>query len=229
MCSFKMNLQGDSIGYIGAFLSGILVSFTPCIYPLVPVTLTFIGIKSGSSRLRGLILSLIYVLGVAITYSILGVVASLTGRLFGQISIHPISFLLIGNACIIAGLSFFDIININFTGIRLQNKVKRTGGYFSAFLLGLTSGLVVGPCIGPALGAILLIVANKQNIIYGASLLFVFAYGMGFLLILLGTFSAVFLNLPKSEIWLARIKKICGFILIGIGEYFLIKAGRLMW
>jgi thiol:disulfide interchange protein DsbD len=156
----------------------------------------------------------------------LGLIPSLTGTLFGKVSNHPVSFFIVGNACIIAGLSFFDIINISFTRIRLQNKIKKSGGYFSALLLGLTSGLVVGPCLAPALATILLIVAGRQNIIYGASLLFVFAYGVGFLLILIGTFSGLFLSFTKSEIWLLRIKKIGGFILIGIGEYFLIKAGR---
>ena len=204
------------------------MSFSPCVYPLVPVTLGFIGVKAGSSRLRGLTLSLIYVLGLAITYSILGLIASLTGRLFGQISTHPVSFFIIGNACIIAGLSFFDIINISFKGIRLQNKIKMKGGFFPVFLLGLASGLVAGPCTAPALGTILFYVAAKQNIFYAASLLFVFAYGMGFLLILTGTFSAVFVNLSQSGIWLERLKKLSGFILLGIGEYFLIKAGSLM-
>ena len=204
------------------------MSFSPCVYPLVPITLGFIGVKAGSSRLKGFLLSLIYVLGLAITYSILGLVASLTGRLFGQISTHPLSFFIIGNACIIAGLSFFGIINIGFTGLRLQNKIKMKGDFLSAFFLGLVSGLVVGPCIAPALGTILLYVAAKQNVFYGASLLFVFAYGMGVLLILVGTFSALFVNLSRSEIWLARLKKLSGFILLGIGEYFLLKAGRLM-
>ncbi len=223
-----MSLQGNSLGFIGAFLGGVLVSFSPCVYPLVPVILGFIGVKAGSSRLRGLILSLVYVFGLAVTYSILGLIASLTGRLFGQISSHPISFLIIGNACIIAGLSFFDIFNISFTGIRLQNKIKMRGDILSVFLLGLASGLIAGPCTAPALGTILLYVATKQNIFYGASLLFVFAYGMGFLLILVGTFSAVFINLSHSGIWLRRLKKLSGFILLGVGEYFLIKAGSLM-
>lgn len=223
-----MSAQVNNLSFIGAFLGGVLVSFSPCVYPLVPVTLGFIGVKAGSSRLRGLVLSLVYVSGMAVTYSILGLFASLTGKLFGQIASHPVSFLIIGNACIIAGLSFFDIINMGFTGLRLQNKVKMKGDILSVFLLGLVSGLIAGPCTAPALGAILLYVAAKQNIFYGVSLLFVFAYGMGVLLILTGTFSAVLLNFSHSEAWMARLKKVSGFILLVIGEYFLIKAGRLM-
>ena len=214
--------------YVSAFLGGLLVSFSPCVYPLIPVTLGFIGVKAGSSRIKGLTLSLVYVLGLAVTYSMLGLSASLTGKLFGRISTHPLSYLLIGGICIIAGLSFFDIININFTGIRLQNKIKRRDGYLPAFLIGLASGLVAGPCTTPVLGTILVYVASRQNVLYGMSLLFVFAYGMGFLLILAGVFSALLSRLPKSETWLRRIKKLGGIILIGMGGYFLIKAWRLM-
>jgi len=222
-------LQSNPLSFIGVFLGGLVVSFSPCVYPLVAVTLGFIGVEAGSSRLKGFFLSLVYVSGIAITYSILGLIASLSGRLFGQISSHPLSFLVVGNACIIAGLSFFGVININFFGVRLQNKVKATGGVFSVFIMGLISGLVVGPCTAPVLGTILLYVATKQNIFYGISLLLTFAYGMGFLLILVGTFSSILVNLPKSGIWLLRLKRLSGFILLGIGEYFLIKAGRAMW
>jgi thiol:disulfide interchange protein DsbD len=223
-----MILQGDSLGYIGAFIAGIVVSFSPCVYPLVPVVLGFIGVRAGASRLRGLSLSLVYVSGLAVTYSILGLIASLSGKLFGQVAAHPLSYFTIGNVCVIAGLSFFDVIKISFTGLRLANKVTRDKGYLSSFLLGAASGLVAGPCTAPALAAILVYVAGKQNIIYGTSLLFVFAYGMGFLLILVGTFSSIFLSLPKSEKLFSGIKKLCGFILLAIGEYFLIQAGRLM-
>ncbi|RKY31362.1 MAG: hypothetical protein DRP74_04990 [Candidatus Omnitrophota bacterium] len=224
-----MSLPGDSIGYLGAFFAGVLVSFSPCTYPLIPITLSFIGVKGGASLKKGFILSSIYVLGISITYSILGFAAALTGKLFGQLANHPLSFLIIGNACIIAGLSFFDIINIDFSKLFTQKKIFKIKDYPSVFIFGLISGLAVGPCVAPALGVILLLVANKQNIIYGASLLFVFAYGVGFLLILVGTFSSLLLRLPKSGSWLGKLKKISGFVLIGMGEYFLIKAGSLIW
>jgi thiol:disulfide interchange protein len=203
------------------------VGFSPCVYPFIPVTLSFIGIKAGASRLKGFRLSIVYVLGMAITYSVLGLIAALTGKLFGQIAANPISSLIVGNACIIAGLSCFDIINIK-AGVYLQHKVKRKGDYISVFLFGLVTGLIAGPCTAPVLGAVLLYVASKQNIFYGASLLFVFAYGMGFVLIIAGTFGSLVLHMTKSEVWMMRIRKISGFILIVIGEYFIIQAGRLM-
>jgi len=224
-----MSAHASPLNYLTVFLGGVLVSFSPCVYPLIPITLGFIGIGSGSSRLKGLALSLVYVFGIAVTYSILGIIASLTGKLFGQISTHPLSFFIMGNVCILAGLSFFDIITIKFSGIRLQNRIKPGSNFTAVFLLGLVSGLVAGPCTAPALGAILVYVASRQNVFYGASLLFVFAYGMGLILILAGTSSAAFFGLAKSPVWLARLKKLSGFILIGMGEYFLIQSGRLMW
>jgi cytochrome c-type biogenesis protein len=224
-----MELQADSLSYASAFLGGIVVSFSPCVYPLIPITLSFIGVKAQASRSRGLFLSLVYVLGLAVTYSILGFVAAATGSLFGRIANHPIASLIVGNACILTGLSFFDVININFYGLNLGNKIKSKSGFISAFILGLISGLAVTPCTAPVLGTILVYVASKQNIIYGISLLFVFAYGMGFLLILLGTFGALLVKLPKYEARFSLIRKLCGFIFILIGEFFIFKSGRALW
>ncbi len=222
-----MNPQASSIGYISVFLGGLVVGFSPCVYPFIPVTLSFIGLQAGASRLKGLCLSLVYVFGMAVTYSALGLIAALTGRLFGQIAANPIPYLIVGTACIIAGLSFFDLFNIK-AGLYLHNKIRRTGGYLSVFLLGLVSGLIAGPCTAPVLGTVLIYVASRQNVFYGASLLFVFAIGMGSLLILTGTFGSIVLHMTKSEVWIMRLRKASGFIMIAVGEYFIFQAGRLM-
>lgn len=220
-------LQGETISYLGAFMGGVLVSFTPCVYPLIPITLSFIGIKGHVSHMRGFSLSAVYVLGLAFTYSMLGLIASVTGTLFGRVAASPISSLVVGNVCIIAGLSFLDVIHFRWAGLALQNRIKRTGGFFPVFLLGIVSGLVATPCTAPALGAILVYVASKQNIFYGSSLLFVFAYGMGFSLIIAGTVGHLIIKLASSQKWLYRMQEISGFILIAVGEYFILQAGRL--
>ncbi|MDP2939692.1 MAG: cytochrome c biogenesis protein CcdA [Candidatus Omnitrophota bacterium] len=210
-----------------AFGAGVLVSFSPCVYPLAPITLSFIGIESKGSKLKGFRLSCIYVLGLAVTYSILGAFAAFTGKLFGQIATHPVSYIIAGNVFVLFGLSFLGVFDIPVFGLYLHNRIKITS-QLSVFLFGMISGLVVGPCTAPALGAILVYVATKQNLIFGMSLLFSFAYGVGALLILVGTFGSVLLGLPKSGEWLVRIKIIGGIILIVAGEYFLIQAGRRM-
>jgi len=216
-----MNLLGNPIDYVLVFWYGVLVSFSPCVYPLIPVSVGYIGIESGTSKLKGLFLSLTYVTGLAVTYAILGIVASLTGRIFGEISSHPLTYIIVGTLIIIFGISMFDIFHL-----RMPNLVKfpafRKQGYFSTFILGLSSGLIVGPCTTPILGTILAYLATKKSIIYGATLLFVYAYGMGLILILAGTFSALLLSLPKLGSRMLYFKRFAGMLLVLIGVYFII-------
>ena len=211
--------------FVLAFGAGVLVSFSPCVYPLLPITVGCIGASTQKDRFHSFLLSLIYVLGMAITYCILGVFASLTGKIFGQISSSPISFFIIGNICIIFGLSMLGVFEMHLPNFFL-NKGKGRKSKFTVFLLGATSGLIVGPCTAPVLGAILVYVATKQNLFYGMFLLFSFAYGMGALLILSGTFSGLLANMPKSGKWMYTIERFGGVLLILAGEYFLINAGK---
>ncbi|MDD5006221.1 MAG: cytochrome c biogenesis protein CcdA [Candidatus Omnitrophica bacterium] len=218
-----MNLAGSPLDFLIAFFAGVLVSFTPCVYPLVPITVGYIGASASGSRLKGFLLSLIYALGVATTYSILGILASLTGKVFGQMAGNPWSYFILANVCIFFGLVLWDVFTIPMPVFNTTKIVPKS--IFLVFLLGLVSGLIVGPCIVPVLATILIYVATKQNLLYGVFLLFCFAYGLCTVLILSGTFSSILVNLPKSGIWATRIKKFCGLILIGAGEYFLIQAG----
>lgn len=219
-----MILVGRPLDFIVAFLGGVLVSFTPCVYPLIPVTVGYIGGLAYGSRLKGFILSVIYALGVATTYSVLGAIASLTGRIFGRIAGSPWPYFIVANVCIFFGLVLLDVFSIPLPAFSAKKIEAKS--VLSVFLLGLISGLVVGSCTTPVLATILVYVGTRQNLLYGILLLFCFAYGLCTILILAGTFSGIFVNLPKSGIWLGRIKKFCGIILILAGEYFLIQAGR---
>ncbi len=219
------------------------MSFTPCVYPLIPVTAGYIGIQAKGSKLKGLIYSFIYITGIAITYSFLGLLVCLTGTIFGKISSHPLTFILVGSIIIVFGLSMLNIFAINFPIIlrppryaqgpqdeqltyrknsltaQLSHLKKKT--WLSILLLGLTSGLIVSPCVVPALGAILFFITTTKNIVCGITLLMTFAYGMGLILILVGTFSTIMLNLPKSGKWLVYVERICAIIIIGVGIYFI--------
>jgi thiol:disulfide interchange protein len=132
--------------FLGAFAAGVLVSFSPCVYPLLPITIGYIGSSSQKDKFHAFLLSLIYVLGMAITYSVLGVFASLTGKIFGQISSHPASYFVIGNICIIFGLSMLGLFELHMPEFFLNKMMKRRKSKLSVFLLGVTSGLIVGPC-----------------------------------------------------------------------------------
>lgn len=218
------------LSFLAVYLGGVLISFTPCTYPVVPITAAFIGAR-GSSKGRAFFLSLIYVLGMAVTYTILGAAAALSGKLFGQIQSNPWTHFIIGNICILMGLSMFDLfaLSIRTPGFitRAQSK-KRTSGIAGVFGVGAASGLVMGPCTAPVLAVILSYAATRQNVAFASSLMFVFAYGMGTLLILVGTFSGLLAGIPKSGAWMVRISRLFGLIMVGAGEYFLINAG-ILW
>ena len=214
-----MNLSGNLIDYVFSFLGGVLVSFTPCVYPLIPVSVSYISAQS-NSRSKGFVLSFIYVTGIAITYSLLGLVASLTGKFFGNISSHPITHLVVGAVIVIFGFSMLGLFNIPFS-VKVNPSKYQKRNYFSTLLLGITSGLIISPCLTPALGAILAYLATKKNIVYGMSLLVVFAYGMGLIFILAGTFGGFLVNLPKSGKWMAYIQRAAAVLLLIMGAYFI--------
>jgi thiol:disulfide interchange protein DsbD len=220
-----MNLSGNPLDFLVAFAGGVLLSFTPCVYSLIPVSAGFITASSGGSKAKAFFLSFIYVTGIAVTYLILGLIASFTGSLFGRISSHPLTYIFSGILIIFFGISMLDIFAIQFPVSIKQPDVKKRGN-LSAFVLGLVSGLIISPCLTPVLASILVYLATKKQLLYGAALLFVFAYGMGLILIIAGTFSSALASFPKSGKWMVYIKKACAAILIISGMFFIYSGIR---
>lgn len=219
------------IAYPLVFVAGVLTSFTPCIYPLIPILIGFIGAKQERSKFLNFLLSLSYVVGMAITFSILGAFAALTGRLFGQIQTNPWAHLIVGNIIIFFSLTTLGVITIphfSFFGAHKSASPKeRKKGVFSAFLMGLSSGFISASCTTAILGVLLAYVATRQNVVFGFTLLFTFAVGMGTLLLAIGVFTGLLNSLPKSGRWMVTLQKIFGLFMLGLGEYFVFKAGIL--
>ncbi len=223
-----MYLTGHIFDYFLVYWAGVLVSFTPCIYPVLPITAGFIaGVNTRGTKLMGFIISLVYVLGIAVTYCALAVFATLSGSVFGQWQNQPAVYFAVANILLFFALAMLDVVPLPSLGINAQSRARpRT--LWAVLAMGLAAGLVIGPCTAPVLGTLLLYVAAKNNLVHGVSLLFVFSYGVGTSLILVGTFSGLLANLPRSGPWLFRIKRFCGFVLLFAAEYFLIMAGRMI-
>ena len=223
---------GSFLAYVVSFCAGVLVSFTPCVYPLIPINIGVITAQAPDSRLKAFYLSLSFVIGTALVYSTLGIIASLMGKVFAKFQINPLGFILIGVLTLFLGLSLLGLFNL--PQIKLFRRNDKSGlpgqrfKVFGAFALGAAGALIIGPCTAPILGMLFLYVALKENILFGASLIFVFALGMGTLLILTGTFSQFLVSLPRSGKWNLAIKKVLGWILVIYAGFLFFKAGRLM-
>ena len=229
--TLDLYLKGAPAGALAiAFLAGVLTSFTPCVYPLIPVTVGIIGAKSSARKLHGFYLSLAYVIGLALVYAALGAFAALTGTLFGRVSSSSWTFLIVGNIFLLFGLSMLDVFSLQvafFQKGAIAPERSRDG--LTAFMLGGVSAFVAGPCTTPVLGVLLAYVASRQSVLFGCLTLFMFALGMGLVLLIVGTFTGVLAALPRSGAWMVKIKKGFGILMIALAEFFLVKAGQLMF
>jgi len=232
----QIHLSANSLlTYPLAFVAGLLVSFTPCVYPVIPLQLGFIGGRVADSDTnenkaafssRGLTLSLFFVTGMSLVYAALGAFAALTGTLFGSWSASPWTYIVMGNIVLLLALSMFDVFSLQAPQFLSRwNPQTKGRGYLSALLVGASSGLIVGPCTAPALGATLAYVGAQGNLFFGITVLFVFAFGMGTLMILLGAFSGLLNALPRSGAWMSRVKIIFGVLMIVIAQYLFVQAG----
>lgn len=217
--------QSFLLAYAAAYLAGVLVSFTPCIYPVIPVTAAVIGAQGRVSGARGFVLSLFFVLGLALTYTVLGVFAALTGKLFGSIQTSSLTQGVLGGLFVLMGLAMLDVFPLSLDRfVPGSLTAGNRKGLFGAFTVGVSSGFILGPCTTPVMAVILGVVAARQSVFFGGTLLFVFSLGLGTLLILVGTFTGALANLPKSGVWMVAVKKGSGIVMLAAGAYFLYSA-----
>src|SRR3990167_74999 len=220
--------KGIFVSLIIIFLAGVGLSFTPCVYPMIPITIAVIGGQAtgdqsaGRKPLTAFFLSLIYVLGISIVYSAMGVAAASTGSLFGTALQSPWVIGFVVAVFIGLALSMFGVYYLrvpSFISDRLGTGTRK--GIVGVFVMGLVSGIVASPCIGPALASLLVYIASTGNKFLGFWMLFVFAWGIGVLLIVLGTFSGAIKAIPKSGAWMEIVERIFGILLLGAALYYL--------
>jgi cytochrome c-type biogenesis protein len=206
------------------FGAGLLTSLSPCIYPMIPIT---VGVITGSqgasaSRARAIGLTLTYVSGLAVLYATMGLLAGLTGSLFGTVGSSPWARLGIALVLLVFALAMFDVFAVPMPQRMAQWAAGLGGGSYPAvFLLGATSGIVAAPCGAPAFAAVLTWVATTQSAALGFIYLFVFSLGMTAVLAVVGIFSGSIGVLPKAGVWMAWVKKAAGVLMLGMAGYYL--------
>ena len=211
------------------FITGVLTSLTPCIYPMIPITAAIVGGQSvGRSTRRGVALTLLYVLGLSLVYALLGLLAGMTRTLFGTVSASPWAALLTGNLLLLFGLWMLDAVPIRMPASLMGGRAGSATSLGGAFVMGCASGLVAAPCSAPVLAAVLTWVAVTKSAALGFIYLFVFSIGMCAVLIAVGIFGATFARLPRAGMWMVWVKRVLALVMIGAAEYYFVHAGLTM-
>lgn len=196
---------------------GVLSSLTPCVYPLIPITIAVFGASECKTRREAFQLSSLYVCGIALSYTTLGVLSALSGAVFGQLLGNTWIVLLICVVLFILALAMLDIIPFRL-GSTLQAKANRIGGRgaLGALLMGAVSGVIAAPCTGPVLASILLVAASGGNVYWSAALLFSYSLGLGLIFVVLGTFSELLNRIPRSGPWLLYVKALLATLIFAV-------------
>jgi thiol:disulfide interchange protein DsbD len=216
-----LNERSLFVSFFLIFLGGLALNLTPCVYPIIPITIGYFGGQAQGKKGGVVAHAVLYVLGMAITYSALGLIAALTGSLFGAALQNP--FVLVGIALVMVGLalSMFDLYEFRLPSFLTGMARGRKKGYMGTLFMGLTVGFVAAPCIGPFVLGLLTYVGERGDALLGFLMFFVLALGLGVPFLFLAIFSGSIDRLPRSGAWMVWVRSIFGFILIAMAAYFL--------
>jgi len=214
--------KGLLLGFLFVFIGGLALNLTPCVYPLIPITIGYFGGQSEGNTKRLFLMGLLFVLGMSITYSIIGVVTSLTGAVFGSLLQNTYVILFVVFVFIVMSLGMFGVYEFKLPDKLVAKAGGAKGGVYGAFFMGLTMGIVAAPCIGPFVIGLVTLVAAKGDPLYGFSMFFVLSLGLGLPYLFLAIFSGKIKQLPRAGEWMDAVKHIFGLILFGVALYFLL-------
>jgi thiol:disulfide interchange protein DsbD len=203
------------------FTGGLALNLTPCIYPLIPITVSYFGGKSQSAFSHTIIHGILYLTGLSVTNSALGVSSALSGGMLGSALQNPVVLIFVAGVMTALGLSFFGFWEIRVPGVLSRMASKSYKGYFGTFFMGLTLGIVAAPCLGPFILGLFTYVGQMGDPFLGFLYFFVLSLGMGLPLCILAIFSGAIDRLPMSGDWMIWIRKLMGWVLIAMAAYFI--------
>ena len=216
-----LDQRGLWLGLVAVFFGGLALNLTPCVYPMIPVTLAFFSGQAPGATARTALLAFCYVIGISFSYAVLGVVAAKTGSLLGSWLQQP--SVLIGVALVIVALSLsmFGLYDLRPPQVLTRRLGQASTGIWGAFVMGLAVGVIAAPCIGPFVLGLFLFVGQLANPLTGFLVFFVLGLGMGLPYVALALGVSSMGRLPKAGTWLMWSKKILGVVLLGLALYFL--------
>ncbi|NUN10575.1 MAG: thioredoxin fold domain-containing protein [Ignavibacteriaceae bacterium] len=218
----QLEKSGLILSLLLVFLGGLALNLTPCVYPLIPITIGFFGSQSEGSTGRLALMGLMYLLGMAVTYSIIGVVTSLSGAVFGALLQNPVVIIFVALVMVALALSMFGLYEIKVPDALMQKASESKGGLLGALFMGLTMGIIAAPCIGPFVLGLVTYVAALGDPFRGFLLFFFLAVGLGTPYFVLAIFSGKIKALPRAGSWMESVKIIFGFVMLGMALYFLL-------
>lgn len=208
--------------FLALFLGGLLLNLTPCVFPMLGVTVSIFGARAQEPLPKVFSLAVLYVLGICVTYTALGVVAALTGGLFGSALQSVWVNVVLGGLMLVLALGMFGLYEMQApTWIMDKLGGAQATNFAGAFLSGLGVGVIAAPCVGPFVVAVLALVAQKGSVAFGVQTMFTLSLGLGFPYLFLATFSNLLQSLPRSGDWMVWVKHAFGVIMAGIGVYYL--------
>lgn len=207
---------------IAAFLLiGLALNLTPCVYPIIPLTVSYFGGQSGRSRGSSFVNALFYLIGIALSFALLGVLSGLAGKQWGFLFQSPWFVAVVATIILLMAASMFGAFEISVpTGLLTRFGGAREG-LLGALIMGLTVGVIIAPCAAGIIIGLVGLVAKLGLVAKGGLLFFAMGIGLGLPYLVLATFSGLLNRLPQSGMWMLWVKKFFGFLLIGVAIYFI--------
>ncbi|MBS0014359.1 MAG: thioredoxin fold domain-containing protein [Desulfobacterales bacterium] len=211
---------GLALSLLLVFAGGLGLNLTPCVYPIIPITISYFGAQSEGRTFSLFILGLVYVLGMAMTYSAIGVISAFSGAFFGALLQQPAVIATIAGIFVFLALGMFGCYDFKLPDRWVARASGARTGLFGALLMGLTMGVIAAPCIGPLVLGLMAYVATVGDPFYGFLLFFFLSLGLGFPYLFLAVFAGKIRQLPRSGVWMEGIRRIFGLILLAMAVYF---------